>query len=248
MSLLVLQAHTITQRKSLKLKGTKTSVTKNQILVSSGIISLDAVLDGGIPLGTIIFVEEEGHGRNADLILKHFIAEGVACDHSVLLASIELSPEQIMKDLPKPVQEDSDYKFDANEDLKIAWRYKQNPIIDSKPYQTSSSFGHIFDMSIKVPIDELENIKCWPNKNSSQNSYSALLEHINEIITKGGFSIKIPVEKRNILRITINHLCSPLWDTTDMDVITFVYKLRMLLRSSYATCLITTKIQIIDND
>lgn len=39
-----LQSHTISQRKSLKLKGTKTSVTKNQILISTGIVSLDAVL------------------------------------------------------------------------------------------------------------------------------------------------------------------------------------------------------------
>jgi len=39
-----LQSHTISQRKSLKLKGTKTSVTKNQILISTGIVSLDTVL------------------------------------------------------------------------------------------------------------------------------------------------------------------------------------------------------------
>lgn len=44
MSLLNLQSHTISQRKSLKLKGTKTSVNKNQILISTGIVSLDAVL------------------------------------------------------------------------------------------------------------------------------------------------------------------------------------------------------------
>lgn len=74
-----LQLHTISQRKGLKLKGTKTSVTKNQILVSTGIVSLDAVLgnyryylfyliliflyihsslflDGGIPIGTVVLV------------------------------------------------------------------------------------------------------------------------------------------------------------------------------------------------
>lgn len=39
-----LQSHTISQRKNLKLKGTKTSVAKNQILISTGIVSLDAVL------------------------------------------------------------------------------------------------------------------------------------------------------------------------------------------------------------
>jgi len=75
-----LQSHTISQRKSLKLKGTKTSVTKNQILISTGIVSLDAVLgnymfninipihlfvliisislflDGGIPIGTVTLI------------------------------------------------------------------------------------------------------------------------------------------------------------------------------------------------
>jgi hypothetical protein len=45
-----LQSHTISQRKSLKLKGTKTSVTKNQILISTGIVSLDAVLGKDIHL------------------------------------------------------------------------------------------------------------------------------------------------------------------------------------------------------
>jgi len=74
------QSHTISQRKSLKLKGTKTSVIKNQILISTGIVSLDAVLgkyvfninipkcslvlticsslflDGGIPIGTVALV------------------------------------------------------------------------------------------------------------------------------------------------------------------------------------------------
>lgn len=72
------QSHTISQRKSLKLNGTKTSVTKNQILISTGIVSLDAVLgkytafscsmrglndfvismfaDGGLPIGTVALV------------------------------------------------------------------------------------------------------------------------------------------------------------------------------------------------
>lgn len=78
-------------------------------------------------------------------------------------------------------------------------------------------------------------------------SYSELLEHINTIITKGGFSTKIPVEKRNVLRITISNLFSPIWDSNDMNIVTFLYKLRILVRSSYATCLITTQAHVIDD-
>jgi hypothetical protein len=79
----ILQSHTISQRKNLKLKGTKTSVAKNQILISTGIVSLDAVLgksikfqcyffifiyiyyinlnisDGGIPIGTVTLVGKD---------------------------------------------------------------------------------------------------------------------------------------------------------------------------------------------
>lgn len=243
-----LQSHTISQRKSLKLKGTKTSVTKNQILISTGIVSLDAVLDGGIPIGTVALIEEENHGRNADLITKHFIAEGVVCDHSILIADVERNPEATANDLPKLIQEESFQPADIiAEDFKIAWRYSQNPIYDSKPHHTSISFGHTFDMSAKLLVDELQIIKYWPAEKSQGTSYSELFEHINTIITKGGFSTKIPVEQRRVLRITISNLFSPIWDSNDMNVVMFLYKLRILVRSSYASCLITTRAHIIDD-
>lgn len=72
------------------------------------------------------------------------------------------------------------------------------------------------------------------------------MKYINTIITTDGFSTKMPVEQRRVLRITINNLFSPIWNFLDMDVVTFLYNLRILMRSSYATCLITTRSQIID--
>jgi len=42
------------------------------------------------------YVEEENHGRNAELITKHFIAEGVVSDHSILIADVEKKPEAIV--------------------------------------------------------------------------------------------------------------------------------------------------------
>lgn len=81
----------------------------------------------------------------------------------------------------------------------------------------------------------------------SGTSYSELLEYINKIIITDGFSTKIPVEQRRVLRITISNLFSPIWDSKDMDVVSFLYKLRILIRSSYASCLITTRTQIIND-
>lgn len=68
--------------------------------------------------------------------------------------------------MPKPTQEESFQRSEISEDFKIAWRYSQNPLYDSKPHHTSISFGHTFDMSAKIPVDEIQNFKYWPNKES----------------------------------------------------------------------------------
>lgn len=67
-------------------------------------------------------------------------------------------------DLPKPTSEECFQPTNNVEDFKIAWRYNQNPIYDSKPHHTSMSFGHTFDMSAKIPVDQLQNIKYWPTE------------------------------------------------------------------------------------
>jgi len=44
----------------------------------------------------VLYIEEENYGRNADLITKHFIAEGIVNDHSILIADVERNPEGIV--------------------------------------------------------------------------------------------------------------------------------------------------------
>lgn len=68
--------------------------------------------------------------------------------------------------MPKSIQEEHFQPIDIVEDFKIAWRYSQNPIYDSTPNHTSISFGHTFDMSAKIPVDELQNISYWPTEKS----------------------------------------------------------------------------------
>jgi len=44
----------------------------------------------------MLHVEEENYGRNADMIIKHYIAEGIVCNHSILITDIERKPETIV--------------------------------------------------------------------------------------------------------------------------------------------------------
>jgi len=43
-----------------------------------------------------LHLEEENYSQNADLIIKHFIAEGVVSDHSILIADVERNPQTIV--------------------------------------------------------------------------------------------------------------------------------------------------------
>lgn len=96
-------------------------------------------------------------------------------------------------DLPKLIQEESFQPVDIAEDFKIAWRYSQNPIYDSKPHHTSISFGHTFDMSTKIPVNELQNISYWPTE-KSQGSYSILhFKSIDIIFILAIFKISINI-------------------------------------------------------
>ena len=52
-----------------------------QTLVSTGHADLDRVLGGGLPLGALLVVMEDAASPHADMLLRCFAAEGVACGH-----------------------------------------------------------------------------------------------------------------------------------------------------------------------
>ena len=50
--------------------GTHTSVHNGLLLVSTGIPTLDDVLGGGLPVGSVLMVEEDKHTRFSSLLTK----------------------------------------------------------------------------------------------------------------------------------------------------------------------------------
>lgn len=96
---------------------------------------LTHILGGGIPIGTVLLIREDRCTTYAHLLLKYFLAQGIASRHGVAVVSKDERPADIVRDLMWVV-EDGD-KDDGGEDTKktaaindeevkltIAWRYQ----------------------------------------------------------------------------------------------------------------------------
>ncbi|XP_037755835.1 elongator complex protein 4 isoform X5 [Chelonia mydas] len=216
--------------------GTRPSVRHGQLLLSSGLPSLDCVLGGGLAVGTLLLIEEDKYGIYSNLLFKYFLAEGIVCGHNLFVASAKEDPADILKELPAPLFDDVHKnqvdeketaiksKPESQESMKIAWRYQNLPKIEVSP-AASVRFGHYYDLSKTVSPELLQSIK-WhrfflPEEMSLHPEiktcnmtcgYTKLLQSIQRIIYQEGFDGSYPQKKqKNILRIGIQSLGSVLW-------------------------------------
>ncbi|KAJ6665141.1 hypothetical protein lerEdw1_005372 [Lerista edwardsae] len=216
------------------LPGTRPSMRHGQLLVSSGLPSLDHVLGGGLAVGTLLLIEEDVYGLYSNLLFKHFLAEGIVCGHNLFIASAKEEPTDILKAFPAPLNTSINEKEEpatamkckqnSQESMKIAWRYQNIPTLETT--QTAiSKFGHYFDLSKTMAPQLIQNIK-WhgfflpeetalcPDIKSGNMAcgYIRLLHSIQKVIQQEGFDGSISQKKqRNILRIGIQSLGSVLW-------------------------------------
>ncbi|XP_050410770.1 elongator complex protein 4 [Patella vulgata] len=255
--------------KLLQIPGTRPSLYNNQLLVSTGVPSLDHVLGGGVAVGTVLMIEEDVFGDYARLLVKYFTAEAVMTGQPMMLASLDVEPEDLIKDLPAPIiderkEEDkteSSQLAQGDDSMKIAWRYQNLPKFQSNP--TGIKFGHYYDLTktMEKRLVESIDIKCLSTTQLNQIklpvhaaeimniNYMRLLNKIAKVIEEGKYLTKDKVDKRNILKIAIHSLGSPMWgensglklDGTghDPSLPRFLLGLRALLRSSFAVCLLT---------
>ncbi|KAJ1177697.1 hypothetical protein NDU88_002949 [Pleurodeles waltl] len=229
------------------------------------------VISGGLAVGTLLLIEEDKYNVYSHLLLKYFLAEGVVCGHSMFAASAENDPNDILQELPAPLLDDLyKSKLDpeetspttfAQEAMKIAWRYQNLPKVEGTPV-TTSRFGHYYDVTKAMSPEMLQSVQsnCFflaeettldsdPSVCEMTPGYSRLLRAIQSYIQKEGFDGSCPQKKtKNVLRIAIQSLGSPLWGDDiccselpkHMHSLTkFLYALRCLLRMSLTACVIT---------
>ncbi|XP_057695801.1 elongator complex protein 4 isoform X2 [Corythoichthys intestinalis] len=214
------------------------------------------------------------------MILKYFLAEGVVCRHELFLAAVQDHPNDIFQELPDPILDDvamhkpvdqprlSCEPQDSIDAMKIAWRYQNLPKVQNALASTSR-FGHYYDVSKTMEPEIRQAAKCHhfylpehPSHSSATHSsmlgsYSALLKSIEEVIRRDGFSVATTMTKsRNILRIGLHSLGSPLWDDDlccqdnpkhSHALTTFLYGLRALMRSSLSVAVVTVPSHLIQS-
>ncbi|KAG1092387.1 hypothetical protein G6F42_019214 [Rhizopus arrhizus] len=114
--------------------GSRLSAYNGQLLISTGVPSLDDILGGGQPVGTVMLIKEDRATTYAQLLLKYFIAQGISSGHHCAITSRDEDPEEMLKTLmwlstsDKDDDDDLDKtkntRTDAESDrMKIAWRY-----------------------------------------------------------------------------------------------------------------------------
>ncbi|KAJ8252089.1 hypothetical protein COCON_G00214010 [Conger conger] len=218
----------------ISIPGTRPSVQNGQLIVSTGVTSLDYVIGGGLAVGTLLLIEEDKYDSYSRMLLKYFLAEGVVCGHSLYIASAREPPDEILQELPAPIlddiasprSEEAQGKLgdpDGQDSMKIAWRYQNLPKVQTA-LASSSRFGHYYDVSKAMDTDMRQAAKCTsfylPDEvthssaaESSQmnEGYRALLRSVQGAIHSQGFDGSTPQKSRNVLRIGLQSLGSALW-------------------------------------
>ncbi|KAJ1679471.1 Elongator subunit elp4, partial [Spiromyces aspiralis] len=69
---------------------TRLSTHKAQALISTGVPSLDDILGGGLPVGSILLIEEDRQSEYSRILFSYFISQGIAATHKVCIASAEM--------------------------------------------------------------------------------------------------------------------------------------------------------------
>ncbi|XP_054015423.1 elongator complex protein 4 isoform X1 [Hylaeus anthracinus] len=242
--------------------GTKPSIKNSQLLISTGIHSLDHVIGGGLPIGSLFVIEEDRYGTYAKVMLKYFMAEGVATAQPLFVGSKDVRTSQLMSELPAVTTDAKSINQPQHmdEQMKIAWRYQNMKIMDSSP-TGGQAFGHFYDLTKTMEKDAIEkaDIAQWyddscPAKDSifENSAYSKILTCVQEALKKGQYSVSETPTKRQVLRIAIHSLGSRLWfsdskETSQQDLLKFLYFFRALLRYSYAVAVITVPVECLDN-
>ncbi|XP_013101623.1 elongator complex protein 4 [Stomoxys calcitrans] len=146
---------------------TRTSPQTGQVITSSGNPSLDVILGGGLPIGSICLIEEDKFVTYSKVLAKYFMAEGILSKQTVFLGSLDDSPKDVILKLPKPLDDnevekdkiETQMEVEENPDiakngLRIAWRYNDLPMVNSE--KTNTQIGHHFNLMEQMDINMLK--------------------------------------------------------------------------------------------
>ena len=229
--------------------GVSPSLHSNQLLTSTGTPHLDSLLGGGLPLGSLLLLQEDSGGSYGKLLVRYFLSEGLVHNHALL--AVQGGGREILSTLPS-IEEKGEVgkkEKEADEKMKIAWRYQGQS--NTKGETTTGSRTHTFNLLKTVSKDvvdkadtshiNLEDLET-SEKGWKGSKYAALLSSIQANLGQGFMLEGKEVPPSKVLRLGIISLGDLGWgarEDASIHLPTFLLGLRALLRSSLCVAMIS---------
>lgn len=202
--------------------------------ISTGIPSLDDILGGGLPFGSVLLVlGTDLHTSYPDLIHRYFVAQGLASGHDVIVVgkdAEEMVSNCMWMQLPEIADRndnDDDNESSSMESarslgIKIAWRYENmKQFQTSVAHEGSTRSSYPLDLTMRIPDHILKGAI-----SSEQLHYM----HADRKIF-ASLDALFMSKPNDIFRLSIPLLGSPDWgDLSPSDLLRFLHRLRALLR------------------
>ncbi|GAX75423.1 hypothetical protein CEUSTIGMA_g2867.t1 [Chlamydomonas eustigma] len=104
-----------------------------QTLISMGLVDLDKLLGGGLPLGSLLLILEDAHSKQHLNLMKYFMAEGLTIGQKVAWLTSrpaaggpgQFLPAEYTASSVSNAHKDNDDEEGSRSELRIAWQYRK---------------------------------------------------------------------------------------------------------------------------
>ena len=232
------------------LPGVSPSLHSNQLLTSTGTPHLDTLLGGGLPLGSLLLLQEDSGGSYGKLLARYFLSEGLVHNHALL--AVQGGGREMLSALPSIEEKGEEGRKGKGEEekMKIAWRYQGQT--NTKGESAAAIRGHhVFNLLKTVSKEVVENADALSinvedlessGKGWKGSKYCALLNSIKARLSQGFMLEGKEVPPNKVLRIGVSSIGDLGWgrrEDANVHLSTFLLGLRALLRSSLCVAVIS---------
>lgn len=213
-------------------------------IISTGTATLDSLLSppSGLPISSVLLVEEEGTGNYSGVVLRQYVSEGVVQGDKVWIGGVG---EGWWRGVPgvakhEKAAKSTDTVKEVEERMKIAWRYGVN---DNKPSNAGSTtdtsfsdFCHSFDISEQMPFPGKSQVMFSPPPATQGNPYQPILLSLLTFLE----SIPKITPTRLVLPDLLNPLIYGPESTAPAHLLKFLHTLLAIIHSrKYCTLLLS---------
>lgn len=194
-------------------------------------------------MGSVLLIEEDKYCNYSRFLSKYFLAEGVQRKHGIFLSALDEDSKLLLRGVPCPVEAATKAAaekrpVDECEDMRIAFMYNQLPKVNCE-IPGSSTASTFYDLSTSITESDLSalDVTCY------EDTSTGLIGALRQVANKDVYSKSDRTgQDKNLLRVCINSLGSPLWYSDSgfgRSLLMTLLELKAIVRTTNSVCLVT---------